>query len=196
MDILPRILIGTVIVNLAMFLGISGMVQLLFNGRFVRLTFQRTSILKSLVFVGLGVFALVLISVSASIITSGVLGNEEMNQTISLMVDYFNSPLGLIVIGPVFMLFAAGIPEEVLRAYVLSFAVRKGNETFASYTLLLVSAVFAIGHLYQGVSAVIQIFPVGLFLGWYYLRRRNIWENVWVHTLYNSTALFLETMNI
>lgn len=190
---IPKLLLATALLNLLIFLGLAGFLQVLFHFSFVSLTLRRHSLLSSLTSIVWGVIVLLAISLFMSAVAFRIVGEQQTDQVISMMVQYFNKPLRLFLVAPTFMLVAAGIPEEVFRSYVLSFPAKAGGCIFALSTLLLSSLVFSLGHLYQGPAAVLQIFPVGIYLGYYYLRRRSLWENIWLHTLYNAAAVFLAT---
>jgi len=66
-----------------------------------------------------------------------------------------------------------------------------GSARLAGYSLLATSLFFAIGHIYQGALAAVVLFPIGLFLGWFYLKRKNLWELILLHTLYDSSVFIL-----
>lgn len=87
----------------------------------------------------------------------------------------------------------AGFREELWRAGVLAgfvalspvfFGTRKGM----FIAILLAAAVFGLGHLPQGVSAVFLTAALGLGLGLIMVRHQSIWEAVIAHGFFDATT--------
>jgi hypothetical protein len=58
--------------------------------------------------------------------------------------------------------------------------------------VLLQALVFALGHAYQGVTGVVNLFVVGLILGYVYLRGgRNLWPVIVAHGLIDTLSTTL-----
>ncbi len=196
LEMVPSLLVLTIILNLALFVGLTLITQFSFHRRLLRLTFRKHPFLNSLLSVAIGVIALIGIALLMGILSTQLIGREEIDPLIATLVEYFDTPFRLLFVVPLFMLLAAGIPEEVFRAYILSLPSRMNGTAFSTYALFISSLAFSLGHIYQGISAVMQIFPVGIFLGYYYLRRKSLWENIWLHTLYNTSAVILNSFGI
>jgi membrane protease YdiL (CAAX protease family) len=59
----------------------------------------------------------------------------------------------------------------------------------------LSSLLFAIGHIsYGSIVEVIGAFILGVVLGKYYLKTKNLWVNYLAHFLYNFSAFLLMTL--
>ena len=83
-----------------------------------------------------------------------------------------------------------GYREEMLfRSYLLTRLDHAGLPKYPS--ILLTSLLFAGGHIYQGIPAFAATFFIGLFLGFVYLRFRNIHMIAIGHGLYNFFSLIL-----
>ena len=64
-------------------------------------------------------------------------------------------------------------------------------ERYGMWGAVLASALFrAFLHAYQGVNAIVVIFPIGLIFGFFYWRRRQLWPLVVAHALFDFYALF------
>lgn len=85
---------------------------------------------------------------------------------------------------------STGYREEMLfRSYFLT---RFRHAEMAKLPALLLTALlFAAGHIYQGLPAFAATFCIGLFLGFVYLRFRNIHMIAVGHGLYNFFSLIL-----
>lgn len=84
--------------------------------------------------------------------------------------------------------------EEGTRGYVLERAAARGHGTQRAYlvALVLVSVLFGLGHVYQGVSGVIGSAVSGLFFGSLYLASgRNLWLPILAHGFSDTIALAL-----
>ncbi len=186
-----RLLVSSVVINMTVFVGAASIIQVMFNRKLIRLTLKRHNLGESATSVATGVLILIAISFFMGMLMSGILPKQEIDPAISAIVEYFRSVRGGILIAVLAMIFVAGIPEEYFRSYVLSFSLRKGTIWLKTVSLIVVSLLFALGHMYQGFLAVVQIFPIGLYIGWFYMKRQNLWEVILLHALYNASALFL-----
>jgi len=64
-------------------------------------------------------------------------------------------------------------------------------ERYGMWVAVLASALFrAFLHAYQGVNAIVVVFPVGLFFGCVYWKWRQLWPLVIAHALLDLYALF------
>jgi len=87
--------------------------------------------------------------------------------------------------------FKGGFSEELWRIFVLTRFHRRWGKTGLVVALIAGSAVFGIGHLYQGVGSVISIAIVGFLYSLVYLRKRRAWEAIAAHATYDIVAVIL-----
>jgi uncharacterized protein len=88
--------------------------------------------------------------------------------------------------------FAAFGEELGYRGYLLTRAADLGSRSRGAYWMgmLLVSALFGIGHFYKGPAGVIDSGIAGLILGGaYLLSRRNLWVAILAHGLIDTCAV-------
>jgi membrane protease YdiL (CAAX protease family) len=84
--------------------------------------------------------------------------------------------------------------EAFFRAYLLTrFEQLSLNPVLA---VLLGAAVFSLGHLYQGFGGALVAFVLGVYLGWIYIRRRNVHIVAAAHALYNFVVLALSALGV
>jgi hypothetical protein len=84
--------------------------------------------------------------------------------------------------------------EMVYRGYILNRAADLGSGTRAAWivSLVCVSVLFGLGHLYQGPSGVVGSTLSGLLFGGLYLAfRRNLWVPILTHGLSDTIGLLL-----
>jgi membrane protease YdiL (CAAX protease family) len=89
---------------------------------------------------------------------------------------------------------AAFIEEMFFRAYLLNRLMDLfGHAPLGITVALIVHAVlFGLGHTYQDITGVLDTFVAGLLLGVIYLlNRRNLWLNIIVHGIIDTTAFVL-----
>jgi membrane protease YdiL (CAAX protease family) len=77
--------------------------------------------------------------------------------------------------------------EEIIETgYFIQSLQRHGM-----WSAVLASALFrAFLHAYQGVNAIVVIFPIGLIFGFVYWKWRQLWPLVIAHALFDLYALF------
>jgi membrane protease YdiL (CAAX protease family) len=88
--------------------------------------------------------------------------------------------------------FAAFGEEFVYRGYLMSrVAELAGGSNMAwALSLVVVSVLFGVGHLYQGASGILVNTAAGLAYGAVYLRAgRNLWAPVIAHGVYDTVGL-------
>jgi len=87
------------------------------------------------------------------------------------------------------------IEEIIFRSYWLTYLYEKTSFT---KSLIISSLGFSLAHFYSEIP-LIYPFLLGLFLGWIYLKFKNIYVCIVFHILYNSTILLtnsiIETTN-
>ena len=80
----------------------------------------------------------------------------------------------------------AGITEEILfRGYLIWYLQQFGSLTFA---VVASSMIFSIAHAYQGVKAIVIIFPIGLLFTFLYLYSGSLLPPILLHAAINSYA--------
>ncbi|GAB6088474.1 CPBP family intramembrane glutamic endopeptidase [Spirochaeta dissipatitropha] len=92
------------------------------------------------------------------------------------------------------LLMAVCVPiiEEILyRGVVLGQLVRKMRPGYA----VLVSAVI-FGAIHLDPFQSLYTFFLGLFLGWFYLRTRNLRLTIWIHVVFNSYGLLISELQL
>lgn len=88
-----------------------------------------------------------------------------------------------------FMFLLTGYTEELFfRSYLMTYCQRLGIPFWA--VLIFSSAIFSLGHLYQGVGVVV-IFFIGVVLGLWYHALKNIHLVAWAHGLFNFLQLVI-----
>lgn len=95
----------------------------------------------------------------------------------------------LLFLVPVAWGSAAFGEELLLRGFLLNRLAAVHGTTAG---LILQALVFSLGHTYQGLGGVVNIFVVGLVLGWFYLRAgRNLWPAIAAHGLIDTVGITL-----
>jgi membrane protease YdiL (CAAX protease family) len=90
---------------------------------------------------------------------------------------------------PVLVLFATINPvfEEIIESGYFVQSLQK----FGMWSAVLAGACFrAFLHAYQGIDAVVLIFPLGLIFGFVYWKWRRLWPLFIAHMLFDLTAYF------
>ena len=88
--------------------------------------------------------------------------------------------------------FAAFGEEFVYRGYLMNRVadLAGGGAAAWALSLALVSVLFGVGHLYQGVSGILVNTAAGLVYGAVYLRAgRNLWAAIVAHGVYDTVGL-------
>ncbi len=93
-----------------------------------------------------------------------------------------------------FTSFFTGAFEELFyRAFVITKFTQMGFPVVA--TAILSSMFFAYGHLYYGILGFLVTFILGIFFAFTYLRYKNVYYVIFIHSFYNiivsSLLLFL-----
>jgi membrane protease YdiL (CAAX protease family) len=84
----------------------------------------------------------------------------------------------------------AGVTEEVVvRGYAQTRLEQLKVPT--AMVLVLPTALWGVLHLYQGASAALTIFCLGMLYAWYFHRTRRLWPIIIAHGLFDLTQLAL-----
>ncbi|AIJ29942.1 CPBP family intramembrane glutamic endopeptidase [Borreliella valaisiana] len=94
----------------------------------------------------------------------------------------------------IFTSFFTGAFEELFyRAFVITKFTQMGFPV--AVTVFLSSMFFAYGHLYYGILGFLVTFILGIFFAFTYLRYKNVYYMIFIHSFYNiivsSLLLFL-----
>jgi uncharacterized protein len=95
---------------------------------------------------------------------------------------------------PVFLfiaLFKGGLSEELWRIFILTRFEKILGKPGLILALLLSSAVFGVGHLYQGIGGMISIGIIGFLYALVYLRKKLALEAVTAHAAFNLIQVVL-----
>lgn len=90
-----------------------------------------------------------------------------------------------------YMWLSAALGEELLFRGFVFLQLKKIYGERPVLTILLSALLFALPHVYQGVSGLLVTFVFGLIFGAIYARFKNIWINILVHGLIDTMFLAL-----
>jgi len=140
---------------------------------------------------GAALFAILCAALLAIQFLSPLLG-EDFEESVSRGYRWRLPRPGLLPLAVLFSL-AAGYKEELFyRAYLLT---RFRPPTLPVWTVVAASSLlFAWGHVYQGITAVLFAFLQGLAFSAGFLKIRNVHVLAAAHGLYNFTALLLSLL--
>ena len=130
-----------------------------------------------------GTGILLWIAAGAAIYVNIVLANAIFPGAVRSLPLVSHVPVALVIlvsaINPVF-------EETIETGYFV-----RALERYGMWGAVLASALFrAFLHAYQGVNAIVVVFPVGLIFGFVYWRWRQLWPLVVAHVLFDLYALF------
>ncbi|MEZ5338992.1 MAG: CPBP family intramembrane glutamic endopeptidase [bacterium] len=136
--------------------------------------------------------ALLLLAQIAVGLATGVQATQEGGFNNLLADQLHSSPLALFVwAGPVAWL-QAGLTEEFTRAFILTRLWKMWPAQPAQFlSLVLMSALFGMGHYYQGVNGVIGTALIGLVFGFHYMRFGSLRAIILGHGLYDTIVMLL-----
>jgi len=131
---------------------------------------------------GLWVASFVLVLILAWIFSP--LGQRDVDFLPTELPLWFRWVDALVIAG------TAGITEEVVvRGYAQTRLEQLKVPT--PVILLLPTALWGVLHLYQGASAALTIFCLGMLYAWYFYRTRRLWPIIIAHGLFDLTQLVL-----
>ncbi len=164
-----------------LFFGIHLIFILIFITYFVFYT--KTSIEKEAITTSL-VFFIILFSVSSALFFALLNHKTEF-------IGSYNTFYNLNLLKVLIICFLYPILEElVFRSFWLKYL----NEKMSLTKSLILSAVgFSLSHFYSDI-ALIYPFISGLFLGWLYLKFKNIYLCIIFHIVYNISIITINTM--
>ena len=138
------------------------------------------------ILVGLG-FALVffvVINVGINPLVGGLLGGSADARVRELFRDYGDAPwwVGTAIVG-------GGFAEELTRVFVLTRFERLLGRAGLVLALVVDSAVFGLGHLYQGTSGAVSAALTGLLFAFVFLRRRRATDAMAAHAWFDLLGI-------
>ena len=119
-------------------------------------------------------------------------GKPPSQEVMNMMVDLSRNPVLLIIwLGPVVWIGVA-LFEEIARIFFLNCLWKLAdNKTWDVLSIILVSVVTGILHLYQGAFGIVSISIQGLVIGFFYYKFRRIWPLIISHALYDSLQIIM-----
>lgn len=134
--------------------------------------------------VAAGVFVSVNVGLGSVLRTLGAPARPEALR--ALFRDPREAPLWvfLAVVG-------GGFTEELIRAFVLTRFESALGRIGLAVAVVVDSAIFGLGHLYQGVTASVQSGITGLLFALIFLKRRRVADSMVVHALFDLFGIAL-----
>lgn len=84
-----------------------------------------------------------------------------------------------------------GFTEELIRAFILTRFERALGRIGLAVAVVVDSAVFGLGHLYQGVTAALQSGVTGLLFALIFLKRRRVADSMVAHAIFDLFGIAL-----
>lgn len=132
----------------------------------------------------LGIFGVYIVFLLVSLAVGAGNGSVLVNN-----IDWRLDTMALLPLVFLTML-TTGYREEIFfRSYLITRLEELGFPGWSAG--ILGSALFAAGHMYQGVAAFVGTFLIGVFLSAVFLRVRNLHALAIAHGLYNFTTILL-----
>jgi membrane protease YdiL (CAAX protease family) len=127
-------------------------------------------------------------------------GKPPSKEVINLMVDLAKNPILLAIwLGPVVWIGVA-LFEELSRTFFLNCLWRLSDKRyFEILSIIIVSVLMGVVHLYQGIFGIISIGIQGLVIGFFYYKFKRILPLIISHAFYDSTQIIgfvLQVQNI
>jgi membrane protease YdiL (CAAX protease family) len=118
-------------------------------------------------------------------------------EIVELLVRLSRSPALLALwLGPVVWIGVAGF-EELWRVFVLRRLFCAWRSPSGNWlAVLLVAALFAAAHGYQGPAAIVSLGIISLAKGLFYLATGRFWALVVAHAVYDSVQIVLAVIQI
>ena len=135
-------------------------------------------IFKTAFFIIIYTFLLIIIASSAALMLRllGIIQNVPSIDSIKQFIPFY-----------ILVSVITGYREELFfRAYLINFFEKSVNQTVLT---LLISAMFAICHISQGLGGILISFFCSIFLCFIFFRERSIHINAISHALYNFVIL-------
>ncbi len=109
------------------------------------------------------------------------------------VMAFFAQPINLVAWLPI-GIFGGGVVEELQRIFVMTRFEQRFGRAGLILGVVLSSAMFGFGHLYQGVGTALSTAVSGLVLALVYLRRRSALEAMTAHAFSDVLAMLAATM--
>ena len=109
------------------------------------------------------------------------------------IMRFFRDPANLLMWIPIGVV-AGGVVEELQRIFVITRFEKALGPTGLALGVILSSAMFGVGHLYQGLGNAISTAVSGLILALIYVRRRSAVEPIVAHAWSDVLAVIAATL--
>jgi membrane protease YdiL (CAAX protease family) len=109
------------------------------------------------------------------------------------IMSFFKEPRNLLIWLPI-GIFGGGLVEELERIFVLTRFEKWLGRPGLILGIALSSAMFGVGHLYQGLGSAISTAVSGFVFTLVYLRRRSAIEPIVAHAFSDVLAMVAATM--
>ena len=109
------------------------------------------------------------------------------------VTSLFRRPEDLLIWLPIGIL-GGGVVEELQRIFILTRFEKWLGRPGLALALLISSAMFGVGHLYQGLASALATAVSGLVFALVYLRRRSALEPITAHASSDVLAMFAATI--
>ncbi|MGZ5426231.1 MAG: CPBP family intramembrane glutamic endopeptidase [Thermoanaerobaculia bacterium] len=149
-----------------------------FSGRFLKAAFVWGPLVAA------GVFLFVNVVLGAVLRALGTPAKPEALP--ALFRDVREAPLWIFL-----AVVGGGFTEELIRAFVLTRFERALGRIGLAIAVVVDSAIFGLGHLYQGVTAAVQSGITGLLFALIFLKRRRAADSMVVHALFDLFGIAL-----
>lgn len=145
-----------------------------------------------LIGIGLSVLTLAILLFSSEEIIPRLFPGQRSFVVKNLFNEVFRNPwLFALWIGPG-ILSAAGLGEELLRAFVLTRLWKLSSNTVWKWiTVIFYAVLFGLGHIYQGPTGVMLAGIYSLFMSAYYLRFGRVTTMIIAHYLHDVLQFIL-----
>ena len=149
-----------------------------FTGPFLRAALVRGPLVAA------GVFLLVNVVLGSLLRGLGAPGRPQALP--ALFRDPREAPLWIFL-----AVVGGGFTEELIRAFVLTRFDRALGRIGLTAAVFIDSAVFGLGHLYQGVTGAVQSGITGLLFALIFLKRRRVADSMVVHAVFDLFGVAL-----
>jgi membrane protease YdiL (CAAX protease family) len=135
---------------------------------------------------GLGWAALLFVAINVLLnpLVGGLLGRAVDARTRLMFQDYGEAPWWALT-----AVVGGGFAEELLRAFVLTRFARLLGRPGLVAAVVVDSAVFGLGHLYQGTSGAVSAAISGVIFALIFLRRRRATDSMAAHALFDLLGI-------
>ena len=181
--VLQNIVVGVPHVILLLYMILSNRSSSAAEYGLVRLRFRSAPLIMAIQ------AGIVLISGPVALIGRGLGGNSQgFVRTIQLDIGKLSNLILLAL-----MCLVTGYREELFfRSFFFVEVVALGQKEYVA--IAVSTLLFSIGHLYEGIASFLGTAAIGIFLGWCFVRTRNIHLLAIAHAMYNYGIIVLTSL--